>query len=164
MYQAFSKFNDRIYAVVRVLMMVLLGIMSLMVFTSVFFRFAKISLPWVEEFSIYCFSWLTYFGAAVVLRNDGHLRVTALIGALKSEKVKLALSLISQIIVFVFICIIAFYSADMVLIFYQNGATSINVPAVKMAYVFFQIPLNYVIYALFTAEKIWGAFVKKGVN
>lgn len=164
MYLKLTKVNDNIYAFIKVLMMLLLCIMSVMVFSSVFLRFAKVSLPWVEEFSIYCFSWLTYFGAAVVLRNDGHLKVTVLVGSLKNATVKKALNIISQIIVFVFICIIAYYSANMVKMFFENGATSVNIPAVKMGYVFFQIPLNYVVYALFMIEKIWGTAIKKEVD
>ena len=159
MYQKLVKINDALYSVIRVIIMVLLCIMSVMVFAGVIFRFGKISLPWVEEFAIYCFSWLTYFGAAVVLRNDGHLGVTAFMNLVKNLKVKKAIVIISQIIVFAFVCIVAYYSASMVGTFFRNGAASINIPAVKMAYVFFQIPLNYIFYALFMVEKIWGTAI-----
>lgn len=156
MYQKLVKLNDGIYAVVRVIIMILLCVMSLMVFAGVIFRFAKISLPWVEEFSIYCFSWLTYFGAAVVLRNDGHLGVTAFMNAVKNPGVKKVIVIIRQLIILVFVCIVVYYSTSMVQRFWQTGAVSINIPTVKMAYVFFQIPLNYAFYALFMIEKIWG--------
>lgn len=156
MYQKLVKLNDGIYAFIRVVIMILLSVMSLMVFAGVIFRFAKISLPWVEEFSIYCFSWLTYFGAAVVLRNDGHLGITAFMNSVKNPMVKKIIVIIRYIIILVFVCIVAYYSTTMVKTFWRTGAVSINIPAVKMAYVFFQIPLNYVFYTLFMLEKIWG--------
>jgi len=161
MYQKLTKLNDGIYACVRVIVMILLCVMSLMVFGSVFFRFAKISLPWVEEFAIYCFSWLTYFGAVVVLRNDGHLSVTAFLNMVKNPTVKRVIVILSQLIVFGFTCIVVYYATGMVQSFYRTGAVSINIPAVKMAYVFFQIPLNYVFYCLIMIEKIWGTITGK---
>ena len=124
MYQKLVKFNDGIYAVVRVIIMILLCVMSLMVFAGVIFRFAKISLPWVEEFSIYCFSWLTYFGAAVVLRNDGHLGVTAFMNAVKNPGVKKVIVIIRQLIILVFVCIVVYYSTSMVQRFWQTASTS----------------------------------------
>ena len=76
MYNGLVKLNDGIFKVYKVIMMILLALMSIWVFLEVIFREAGVSVPWIEEFTIYAFSWLTYFGAANVLRNDGHLSVT----------------------------------------------------------------------------------------
>ena len=89
-------------------MMILLGLMSIWTLFEVIFREAGVSVPWLEEFTIYAFSWLTYFGAANVLRNDGHLSVTAITGIIekKSPKARKALAIITYIIVAVFCCIV----------------------------------------------------------
>lgn len=148
--------NDRIYSVIKVIMMVLLSIMSTMVFAAVIFRFAKISLPWVEEFSIYAFSWLTYFGSSVVLRNKGHLSVTAFTGTLKNVKVKRGFAILSQVIVLIFVMTMAYISAQMVMLFLQMDSRSINITSVKMGWIFAAIPVNYIVYVLFTVERIIG--------
>lgn len=156
MYTALTKFNDGIYKVYKILMMVLLGIMTIWVFMDVIFREVAISVPWISEFTIYAFSWLTYFGAACVLRDDGHLSVNALTDRIKNVKFKKALFIICQVIVLVFCCVVAFYSTQMIQKYLQTGVTTTNVRWMKMAWIFIQIPINYVVYVLFEVEKIWG--------
>lgn len=85
MYNGLVKFNTGITKVYNVIMMILLGLMSIWTLFEVIFREAGVSVPWLEEFTIYAFSWLTYFGAANVLRNDGHLSVTAITGIIEKK-------------------------------------------------------------------------------
>ena len=156
MYSGFVKLNDGIYKVYRVIMMVLMLVMSVWVFLEVVFREAGVSVPWLEEFTIYAFSWITYFGAAYVLRNDGHLSVTAVTGMIKNEKVLRVIAIIRNLIVLVFCCVVTYYTAQMVMVYQRNGNVSNNIRWVKMSYIFFQIPLNYLVYCLFEIEKVWG--------
>lgn len=92
MYSKLVSFNDGLYKVYKVIMMILLAVMSVWVFAAVILRETGTSAPWIEEFTIYAFSWLTYFGAAGVLRDDGHLSVTAVTNMIKNEKAKRAVA------------------------------------------------------------------------
>lgn len=163
MYNALVKLNDGITKVYSVIMMVLLALMSIWVFLEVVFREAGVSVPWLEEFTIYAFSWLTYFGAANVLRKDGHLCVTAITGIIekKNPKLRKALAIITYILVAVFCCIVCYYSSLMVLKYLKTGSTTTNVRWFKMGWIFIQIPINYVVYILFEIEKIWGVATGK---
>lgn len=163
MYNALVKLNDGITKVYTVIMMILLAIMSIWVFLEVIFREAGVSVPWIEEFTIYAFSWLTYFGAANVLRKDGHLSVTAITGIIekKSPKVRKVLAIICYIIVAVFCCIVCYYSTLMVQKYLKTGSTATNIRWIKMGWIFIQIPINYVVYILFEIEKIWGVIIGK---
>lgn len=163
MYNALVKLNDGITKVYTVIMMILLAIMSIWVFLEVVFREAGVSVPWIEEFTIYAFSWLTYFGAANVLRKDGHLSVTAITGIIekKSPKARKVLAIICYIIVAVFCCIVCYYSTLMVQKYLRTGSTATNVRWIKMGWIFIQIPINYVVYILFEIEKIWGVIIGK---
>ena len=163
MYNGLVKFNTGITKVYNVIMMILLGLMSIWTLFEVIFREAGVSVPWLEEFTIYAFSWLTYFGAANVLRNDGHLSVTAIAGIIekKSPKARKALAIITYIIVAVFCCIVCYYSTMMVIKYNNTGSTTTNIRWIKMSWVFFQIPLNYIVYILFEIEKIWGVATGK---
>lgn len=163
MYNALVKLNDGITKVYSVIMMVLLALMSIWVFLEVVFREAGVSVPWLEEFTIYAFSWLTYFGAANVLRKDGHLCVTAITGIIekKNPKLRKALAIVTYILVAVFCCIVCYYSSLMVLKYLKTGSTTTNVRWFKMGWIFIQIPINYVVYILFEIEKIWGVATGK---
>ena len=163
MYNGLVKFNTGITKVYNVIMMILLGLMSIWTLFEVIFREAGVSVPWLEEFTIYAFSWLTYFGAANVLRNAGHLSVTAITGIIekKSPKARKALAIITYIIVAVFCCIVCYYSTMMVIKYNNTGSTTTNIRWIKMSWVFFQIPLNYIVYILFEIEKIWGVATGK---
>ena len=163
MYNGLVKFNTGITKVYNVIMMILLGLMSIWTLFEVIFREAGVSVPWLEEFTIYAFSWLTYFGAATVRRNDGHLSVTAITGIIekKSPKARKALAIITYIIVAVFCCIVCYYSTMMVIKYNNTGSNTTNIRWIKMSWVFFQIPLNYIVYILFEIEKIWGVATGK---
>lgn len=164
MYNALVKLNDGITKVYSVIMMVLLALMSIWVFLEVVFREAGVSVPWLEEFTIYAFSWLTYFGAANVLRKDGHLCVTAITGIIekKNPKLRKALAIVTYILVAVFCCIVCYYSSLMVLKYLKTGSTTTNVRWFKMGWIFIQIPINYVVYILFEIEKIWALPPERG--
>ena len=164
MYSKLVAFNDGLYKVYKIIMMILLAVMSVWVFAAVILRETGTSAPWIEEFTIYAFSWLTYFGAACVLHDDGHLSVTAVTNLIKKEKAKRAVAILSNLLVLVFCCVVCYYSAKMVMVYHSNGNTATNIRWVKMSYIFFQIPLNYLVYVLMQVEKIWGiANGKKGV-
>ncbi len=163
MYNGLVKLNDGIFKVYQVIMMVLLSLMSIWVFLEVLFRETGVNVPWIEEFTIYAFSWLTYFGAANVLRRDGHLCVTAITGVVqkKNPKLRKALAIISYIIILAFCCIVCYYSTSMVQRYLKTGATTTNVRWIKMGWIFIQIPINYVVYILFEIEKVWGVIIGK---
>ena len=171
MYNSLVKVNDGIFKVYKVVMMILLALMSIWVFTQVLVRESQallkyslgFSTSWLEEFTIYAFSWLTYFGAANVLRNDGHLCVSAITNMVgkKSPKARKVIAVISYIIVAVFCCIVCYYSTNLVLRYLRTGSRSTNVRWIKMGWIFMQIPINYVVYILFEIEKIWGVIIGK---
>ena len=171
MYNTLVKVNDVIFKVYKVIMMILLGLMSIWVFAQVLVRESQallglrlgFSTAWLEEFTIYAFSWLTYFGAANVLRNDGHLCVSAITNLIqkKSPKARKVIAIISYIIVAVFCCIVCYYSTSLVMRYFRSGSTSTNVRWIKMGWIFLQIPLNYIVYILFEIEKIWGVITGK---
>ena len=79
----------------------------------------------------------------------------------KNPKARKVLAIITYIIVMAFCCIVCYYSTMMVIKYNNTGSTTTNVRWIKMSWIFFQIPLNYVIYILFEIEKIWGVATGK---
>lgn len=154
MYKFLSWINERIFRTLKALIMFLLVAMSVMVFAQVVARFIGVSLAWSEELSTFCFSWLTYFGAAVVLRLDSHIAVTSVIDKIKHEGMKKAVVVLGQVAIMAFVLSASVLTSEMVMRFYESDLRSTNLNFLKMAYVFLQVPLSNLIIALFLLEKI----------
>ena len=61
----------------------LLGAMSVIVFTNVSLRYlTNYSIPWAEEVARYLMIWMTFLGAGLTLRYGGHVAITNLMDAL----------------------------------------------------------------------------------
>lgn len=71
---------DRLQRVLEGMLVGLLAVMVVIVFTNVVLRFFFHSgIAQTEELSRYAFVWLTFIGAVVVLREEGHLGVDSFI-------------------------------------------------------------------------------------
>lgn len=85
----------------EVLLVAMLAGMVIMVFGNVVLRYGFNSgIDVSEELSRYLFVWLTYIGAVVVMRENGHLGVDTVIGKL-SDKGRLVCMVISDSIVLI---------------------------------------------------------------
>ncbi len=71
-----KTFEKALMATNRWALIVLLGLMSVIIFTNVIARyFTDQSIPWTEEGARHMMIWLTFLGAGPVLRYGGHLAV-----------------------------------------------------------------------------------------
>lgn len=157
----FKAINDILYKILRAVIMILLPIMSIMVFSQVVGRFTGISMAWSEELSIYCFSWLTYLGAAVILRNDGHIAVTSAVDLIKNALFKKITLILAQVFIMIFVTTTAYKSIGLVSILYDNDLRATNMEFLKMAYVFIQVPVCYFVIGMFSVEKLIGIISQK---
>ncbi|TCR70104.1 TRAP transporter small permease [Bosea sp. BK604] len=83
----------------EVILVALLAAMVVMVFGNVVLRYLFNSgIDVSEELSRYFFVWLTYIGAVVVMRENGHLGVDTLVGALDRRK-RLVCMIISDLMI-----------------------------------------------------------------
>lgn len=68
---------------VRWVVIVMMAVMTTVVFSQVLARyFFNFSLSWSEEIARFAFVWLSFLGAAILVRRDEHIRVTMLVDAL----------------------------------------------------------------------------------
>jgi TRAP-type C4-dicarboxylate transport system permease small subunit len=98
---AIGKIIDGIFKVVEMLVFFFFALMVILVFAQVFNRFVtNNTLTWSEELSRYLMIWLTFLGAAIVYREDGHMKVENLVNALKgsANKIVRGLSIVAQIL------------------------------------------------------------------
>jgi TRAP-type C4-dicarboxylate transport system permease small subunit len=126
-----EKLIDRYCQLTGYLIAAALAVMVALVFGNVVMRYAFNSgFSVSEELSRWLFVWLTFLGAVVALRDNGHLGTDMLVGRLgpAGKKVCMGLSLLLML----FICWLLFKgSYDQVLI---NWDTTSAVMEVSMAY------------------------------
>jgi len=92
-----NKLIDHYYQFLSYLIAAFLAVMVVLVFGNVFMRYAFNSgFTLSEELSRWLFVWLTFLGAVVALRNNGHLGTDMLVGKLgaRGKKICMGLSLL----------------------------------------------------------------------
>jgi TRAP-type C4-dicarboxylate transport system permease small subunit len=117
-------------------------------------------MTWAETLINYNFSWLTYIGAAVVYRDKGHIGITFFLDRLPPVGRKVLVALSNVIIILFGVCV-CYYSSKMVARFSQIDARDLNIHFLKMCWVFTQVPIASVLYALFGVEQVLGVFFEK---
>lgn len=161
--QILHKINKVLYNIVKYLIMILLAVMSVLVFAQVAFRYLLHSpLAWSEELTTYMFSWLAYFGAAVVLYHNDHVSITSVVDMLKNETVKKAIAVVRQIIILVFFVVAGYLSYKMAFQVIGVDQRLTNITSLKVGYIFMQVPVSATIMGLFTIEKIWNIIKNNG--
>lgn len=155
MYQGLCKLNNGIYNILKIIIICLLIVMSISVFAQVIFRYVlKSPISWSEEITTYLFSWLTYCGAAVVLKNNGHVNVSTLVENIKNKRIRKVVILFSQLLMLGFLMIVLYYSVDLVSQLMINDQRLLNIESIPVAYFFLQVPISGLAMGLIMVEKI----------
>ena len=98
---------DRIQKLLEGMLVGLLAVMVVIVFANVVLRFVFHSgIAQTEELSRYAFVWLTFIGAVVVLREEGHLGVDSYVQRL-SQRGRMACRIASDLLIVV--CCVLFF-------------------------------------------------------
>jgi TRAP-type transport system small permease protein len=78
-----TKLDRVLSGAVRWVVILMMALMTVVVFSQVMARyFFNFSLSWTEEIARFAFVWLSFMGAAILVRRDEHIRVTMLVDAL----------------------------------------------------------------------------------
>ncbi len=80
------KLDRALTTAVRWVVIVMMALMTAVVFSQVLARyFFNFSLSWSEEVARFAFVWLSFMGAAILVRRDEHIRVTMVVDALPTS-------------------------------------------------------------------------------
>ena len=122
---------------------------------QVFTRYIlKAPSPWSEELVSYLFAWTTLFGVSVVAGERGHMNIPILVDKM-NEKGKKVLSIIAEIIAFLFSAIILVYGGIQITSLAMGQLTSSLGVAIGVFYIVLPVcgVLN-MIYAIFNIVDI----------
>ncbi|HRP78810.1 MAG TPA: TRAP transporter small permease [Aquamicrobium sp.] len=123
----------------------LLGAMSVIVFTNVSLRYlTNYSIPWAEEVARYLMIWMTFLGAGLTLRYGGHVAITNLMDALSPRGQRLLRAVIVVgLLAFFVVMIWVGYNYAMRMRFQLTPATRIPFSTIYAA-----IPVGFALLAV----------------
>lgn len=122
----------------EILMVVLLGAISLVIFAQVVARLFNKGFPWAEEFCRYCFVYSGLLSAGYCVRKGVGIRVDALYGFFP-KGLKLAIDYAGKILLTAIYAYLAWGSIGLIANT-TNLSTAIQLP---MKYVYMSIPLGF---------------------
>jgi TRAP-type C4-dicarboxylate transport system permease small subunit len=140
--KSLESFFDRILGIFLVLACIILSFVMLSVCLEVFLRyFLNRPQVWVIELSEYALLYITFLGAAWVLRSDGHVTVD-LFTALMSSKNRAICSLASFIVCFMVSIILAVYGIRVTWDHLSHGIYNPTILEMPKAAILLVIPLG----------------------
>lgn len=116
-------------------------------------RYMGIAAMWTEDVSMYSFIWAVFMGAAAMVHSNAHFAFTSLMDGMKTEKKKIILQIVIDIIVLVFCIYMVNYGYAAAKQFWNFRW--INIPAMKRGPTWLCIPICgatsaiYLIYRIF---------------
>jgi TRAP-type C4-dicarboxylate transport system permease small subunit len=156
-YRLVEAVSGRIYWFCKGFIMFLLCLLTALVFGQVFSRFTGIDMSWAEGPVTFCFSWLSYIGAAVVFHDNGHIGVSLLIDRLPPLGKRICV-ILSQVIIIVFAIVVVRWGCHFVSVFNRTGQHDANIMWLKISWVYCQVPLAHALFILFGIEHILKEF------
>lgn len=120
-YAKFCKF-EQIFAIV-----LLFGIATL-VFMSAIFRTFKHPLNWAQDAALVAFAWMIFIGSDLAIRNTRLIGINVIIKHLP-KPIQKWLSIIFQVIIVAFLCILVRHGYTMVITGIQR-----TIPTLKISY------------------------------
>jgi TRAP-type C4-dicarboxylate transport system permease small subunit len=114
---------DRAITMMMIVSSVLILLDALFVTIDVLMRYAfSITYIGIFELTEYSLLWMTFMGAAYIMRNNGHVRVDAVTNLLNPKNGAI-LNIIASVISLFILMVVTFYSAKLTLHDFQTGFT-----------------------------------------
>ena len=83
------------------------------------------SITWASELTMYFFLWSMFFAVAYTFKLDGHISIDLLVEFV-DRKVAKGMMLLSRIVTFVYLSIVAYYGYEYILLVIDMGETSVD--------------------------------------
>ncbi|MGR3377877.1 TRAP transporter small permease [Salipiger abyssi] len=103
----FRKFDAGVLLLTKAAVVALLFVMFGATLAGVFFRYVlDDALTWSEEVARYSMVWLSFLGGGLVFREGGHVAVDLLLAHLPSRRLRLAVTLLAQVLVMAVLAVV----------------------------------------------------------
>ena len=133
---------DRIIGTLAFIAGVLLLLVTIFVCYAVVMRYAGFKPPvWVLQFTEYALLWITFLGAAWLLKKDGHIRIDTLTSRLKPKSLR-NLGIIDDFLGFIVSGFIFWFGTLYTIDCYQRAIIDVKGISVPLFALFLIIPLG----------------------
>ncbi|WP_026368122.1 TRAP transporter small permease [Aminiphilus circumscriptus] len=131
----------------KIITILLTSAMTFVLFLQVFSRYVfNLSISWSEELSIFCLVWLTYFGAALAVKQRRHLRIEVFVSFLSPKKRKI-IDILCNVVFFCFCLFLVYGTYNMTMLAKATGQTA-AATGLKRWLVFAGLPVSFLLVAI----------------
>jgi len=133
---------DRIIGTLAFIAGVLLLLITIFVCYAVIIRYAGFKPPvWVLQFTEYALLWITFLGAAWLLKKDGHIRIDTIVSRLKPASFR-KVGIIDDLLGFIVSAIIFWFGTQHTIDSFQRAVMDVKGVMVPKFAIFLIIPLG----------------------
>lgn len=137
-----GNFFDRIIGTLAFFAGIILLLITIFVCYSVIVRYAGFKPPvWVLQFTEYALLWITFLGAAWLLKKDGHIRIDTLVSRLNPKSLRIV-GIIDDFLGFVVSGIVCWFGTLHTIDLYQREILDVKGVSVVKYALFLIIPLG----------------------
>jgi len=138
----FLKVDKVIDAIQEYASFIFFFIMVLVGGISVFSRFVfNLSITWAEEAIRFSCIWLTWVGAALTVRKDGHVSIDIFVSMIKNDKFRAIYYCVSRVIGIIFLIILLPASIELVM---KTGMSKAAAIPIKWSWIYLAVPVGIV--------------------
>lgn len=135
---------------------IILAFVCLLVCTEVALRsLAGRSLIWVVQIARYCLLYITFLGAAWLLKNDGHVRMDAVLNRLDARTQSL-LNSITSIICAIVCLFLVWYGVEVALRDFHSGYFEVGALGIRRVFIIAIIPVGCFLLFIQFLRKTYG--------
>ena len=127
-----------------------LALLVILVFLAAALRFFGIDMSWSVDTAQLIFAWMCFIGADLAMRRNRHMGVDMLVSKFPS-KVRNGILLFSNILIFIFLVIVAMYGANLCIINFQR---KFNTLPISYSYATASAPIGCILMLITTSLNI----------
>jgi C4-dicarboxylate transporter, DctQ subunit len=136
-----KSINKLVIKVETVIVFISIAVIAFIIPISVFFRYVlRNSISWAIELPVFCFSWLVFVGAGVLLREDDHIKFNLINYDPFSNKLSIILEKIKAFTA-LFILLILIYNGFKYA--YSVSSTLTTILNISHFYLYLSIPVGF---------------------
>ena len=138
-----NKLSDAVYSFEKLVAIILATVLIIALAGGVLFRYVFESpLFWSDELAIFCLIWITFIGGSMGLKQKASPSIT-IVTDLVSTKVRKILTILSNIILLVFVGYVLYLAINWITMpnILVQTSTAMNMPKI---YFYLSIPVSFV--------------------
>lgn len=151
--KALLKFDDAIHTVLKIVLVVIFGLMTIVASIQIFYRFVlEHPLTWTDEFCRYCMIWMTLIGVSVAAERKTHIQIDVVVNLLPPKGL-VALSKFWNICSIVFCILLTKYGFDLAMLNMAQFSAGMHI---QLGWIYFAVPIGGIFTVYYNIVQLLG--------